>query len=187
MTEALVVAVAAILGGVLLYFLRNDTDEFKIGRNLWVANLTIMFGGAMLMYHTQSPLHWIEAVAAMVTFLFVLTYAHGPILSPPGQPHSEGPDLIESAIMRVTGKKTGDKMGGLNWWLYAAFRYYFPITAIFILLGSTLTLGAWAGAFAVWGYWPIGYAVAKGENTKYVGAAFFGTTFFGLLALGLYI
>jgi hypothetical protein len=174
------ISLYAAIGAGLFYLLRNDTAEFGIkGRAHWILACLIAFFGLMVL--SLPELSLARYGAAFGAYVFLLTYAHGPILSPPWQPCSTTPDHIEKALMTWHYKQPGDKMGYLMWGQYAFARYVLPCGVIGIAIDNPLF---WAvGLACVLGYWPFAYWVAKGENTKFVGAAIAGAAVFGGLAL----
>jgi hypothetical protein len=170
----------AAVGAALFYFLRNDTAEFGIkARWPWILACLAAFGAFMALSHPELSLA--RYGAAFAVYVFLMTYAHGPILSPPWQPCSTTPDHIEKALMVWFYKLPGDKMGYPMWMIYAALRYVLPCEIIALAIGSPWY--AVAGLVCVLGYWPIAYWLAKAEDTKFVGAAICGAAVFGGLGL----
>jgi hypothetical protein len=169
--------ILAILGAVVFFCLRNDTDEFKLGRTPWVVAALVTWAAAMWF---QNPgLHLVQYAVAFIAFAFLLTYAHGPILQGPDQKCSDTPDYIETAFMELFDKIPGDRMGYPMWIAYAGMRYVLP--SVIIALAIENPAYAIAGLGATVGYWPIAHTLASGEKTKHVGAAICGAFIYGLI------
>lgn len=170
----------AAIGAALFYFLRNDTAEFGIKSRLpWILACLGAFVAFMAM--SRPDLSLARYGAAFVAYVFLLTYAHGPILSPPWQPCSTTPDHVEKGLMVWLYKLPGDRMGYPMWMIYAFIRYVLPCGIIGFALNEPLFWGV--GLVCVLGYWPVAYWLTSGEHTKYVGAAICGAAVFGGLGL----
>lgn len=170
----------ALIGAGLLFGLRNDVNEWGLGRNPWVLALLILAAG--LFTHHNPDLLWWQALGAVSLTGVLWTGAHGPTLQPPWQLCSTTPDLIETALMDVFGKAPGDVMGWPMWLLYHFIRYVAPCAGIAWFLQEPAFY--MVGVLIVAGYWPLAYEIVRhqkwnGERTKYIGAALAGFVFYG--------
>lgn len=170
-------AVFAALGAAIFYFLRNDIDEFGIGRAPWVIAAIAAFMGLLWIEHPN--LDWWRYAICLPVISFLITWAHGPILQGPNQICSDTPDAIEKMLYVWWYKRAGDRMGLPVWLLYATARYIIPCGIIALAIDRPLY---WlAGVCCVVGYWPLAHMIAGGEKTKFVGAAAAGAFIYGLV------
>ena len=168
----------AMVGAILVYLLRNDSDEFGVhGRSHWIALVLATFVYALIVQHPGLEI-W-RYGAGLFVFAATLTAGHSMILSPPKQPCPVKPDWLEAPLMRLFGRKVGDPVGWALWHTYANVRYSLPMIALAWNIGNPLI--ALAGPITVYGYWPVAYWIASGEKTKFFGAAIFGAAVFGLI------
>lgn len=148
--------------------LRDDDDEFGwMNRAVWTT-AALLFA-TFLLFAKYPDLDLVNKLIFLSCFAFVVTYAHGPILSPAPKKWDETPDLIDRLIRWVDDYPT---MEPRHWWTYAVLRYVLPCFVAGVVIDNPLF--AVSGIFITLGYWPISFQIAQGENTKYVGAGLAG-------------
>lgn len=189
MTDIILHALQALIGGLLVLWLRNDTVEQvngnRLTRSIWVS-LIVSFAAVLMGYQLLTSLtlgiavvSWIIAIGL---FSYVLTAPHGQTLRGPHQdiPAGEEDPIFETATF-ITDHNggAGDKLGWPTWLVYNGLRYVLPLALLGVVLGN-LFIGI-SGVLVVLGYWPIGHLLAPRLRTEpqFVGAFLCGTLIIG--------
>lgn len=189
MYDLILTGLQALIGGLLVMWLRNDrveqTGEFRWTRSVWVA-LCLLFAGALIaydLYNALSPaVATVSYLLALGIFAFVLTAPHGQTLRGPHQdiPADEDDPIFETAMF-ITDHNggAGDKLGWPTWCVYQFLRYILPLAMLGTLLADVYI--AMSGILVVMCYWPIGHLLAPRLKTE---PQFFGAFTCGALVIG---
>lgn len=178
----------ALIGGLLIYWLRNDENEQAAGvrwtRSLWVG-LAILFATGLIgydMFTTQMPTIAVASTAlAFGIVAFVITAPHGQTLRGPHQdiPADEDDPIFETAMfISGHGGGAGDRLGWPTWLIYQLLRYVLPVALLGALVGSWF-VGV-SGALIVIGYWPVGHLLMRPlkKEPQFIGAFLCGSLLF---------
>lgn len=189
MYDVILTGLQALIGGLLVMWLRNDTVEqtggFRWTRSLWVA-LSVVFAAGLIgvrLYDALTPVvalvSWLLAVGI---FAYVLTAPQGQTLRGPHQeiPPDEDDPIFETAMF-ITDHPggAGDRLGWLTWCVYQFLRYVLPLAMLGTLLGDLYI--AFSGILVVLCYWPVGHLLAPRLRTE---PQFFGAFTCGALIIG---
>lgn len=178
--EFLMHAAQAVVGAYVVLSERDDDTEtwgpLRLTTSVWSGIAVALCAG--LTY--DAGLEWWRWAAAVAVFAVVLTDGHSTVLQGPSQACVAKIDRCDLIPYWLFKRRVGDVMGWPCWLLAVTLRYPVPLLLMGWLLDKPVAYAV-AGVVTVVGYWPVAYWCAKGEVTKFFGAAIFGAAVFGVM------